>query len=487
MRRVFIIYLFILSFSSEAQNWVPFQSGDTLNHFLTKYGLGTPSLPLSQVQSVFVDSSYIDGTTQVRIFKRGFSPAFFHTSTDYNQIIKGQVLGDTVRIYNDSSVFSSIDESGYHLVFPHTYYQGQRFQLAKSDSASLFAVVDTLFTDSVQGIVDSLVVLKLLAFDNMGTIDTTHSFHGATLKLSKNNGLIETVDFTNLDSKQVASRFFMNKNFFTKREQYSLSVGDEYHYTLDSTIPAVRYYHTMEVINETLTGSERKLTYLHKWQKRYPGSPTLASIMSDTVEQVFNDTSIAFSTKSLIVEDTLQAWSNYYLDVQEFSICEACGFTPLLFEQSIYNVFSMNLGKKRDSVSKPSALSGSSYQFMIGIDYNYHIWGNSGIGFDQQTKQIVFVKRGNKSWGTPLNLVTSIKELKENKKSVYIYPNPSSSKVFIHSESTPYKLELSDAKGNLIELKSFSKSFNTSNLHPGVYFLKIYTKEGVFNQKLLKQ
>lgn len=72
-------------------------------------------------------------------------------------------------------------------------------------------------------------------------------------------------------------------------------------------------------------------------------------------------------------------------------------------------------------------------------------------------------------------------------KDISVYPNPATESVTVESLIIPDRLEIFDIQGSLVLTGSNSKMISVSDISPGVYFLKIFTKSGVSVEKFIKQ
>lgn len=105
------------------------------------------------------------------------------------------------------------------------------------------------------------------------------------------------------------------------------------------------------------------------------------------------------------------------------------------------------------------------------IGYNNHLY----IHAETATQKGLF-----KISTTPFQLGT-VENFKEGKS---IYPNPATSRFYL--SDTAQKVEVYDVKGSLILKKNNAKEINIENLVRGVYFVKIYIKEGKnYTEKLI--
>ena len=76
-----------------------------------------------------------------------------------------------------------------------------------------------------------------------------------------------------------------------------------------------------------------------------------------------------------------------------------------------------------------------------------------------------------------------------SKSEIKVYPNPSSSQIFIRSQKEPViKIELFNLLGEYIHTQNDNiESIDISTLISGIYLLKIYTKNGSAIKKIIKK
>lgn len=92
---------------------------------------------------------------------------------------------------------------------------------------------------------------------------------------------------------------------------------------------------------------------------------------------------------------------------------------------------------------------------------------------------LVYYKKGSKTWGTPL--VISGIDLPEVKPDIAVYPNPATDKISISSDflSEPCIFEMMDVRGIVIlrtEVDAIRNSVNLSNFSKGLYLYRLLDK-----------
>ena len=120
MKKTLLLSLLLITFSAFAQDWAPFKTTDVIKQFVAEdtvqsqlrlrymhpiQSVSTQSFSTSQNETMIV---FQKGYSALKLFYNNpFAPPFgFSTSADK---IKGRILGDTARIFSDSSIFTSID------------------------------------------------------------------------------------------------------------------------------------------------------------------------------------------------------------------------------------------------------------------------------------------------------------------------------------------------------------------------------------------
>lgn len=88
-------------------------------------------------------------------------------------------------------------------------------------------------------------------------------------------------------------------------------------------------------------------------------------------------------------------------------------------------------------------------------------------------------------------LSVSVNNINSNTNGISVYPNPTKNNLFIESDSINfYYLELVDVSGKLIKAVDVENirnyTFDLSNIEKGIYFVKVYTMNGIKIEKLIK-
>jgi hypothetical protein len=72
-------------------------------------------------------------------------------------------------------------------------------------------------------------------------------------------------------------------------------------------------------------------------------------------------------------------------------------------------------------------------------------------------------------------------------KDISVYPNPATESITVESTSVPDRVEIYNIQGSLVSTKLNSETISVSDLGPGIYFLKVFTKSDVSLKKFIRQ
>jgi hypothetical protein len=434
MKKTLLFSLLLITLTSFAQDWAPFKLNDSTLNFLAQDSTISLNRVYQPIQTMKVDSSYSENSSLVKVFKKGVSGLKMTNQTHVSSVfwgfwqssqerIKGKILGDTIKIFPDSSLVSTADGTGFSLRFPHDYTLGKTWTLGKSSSHLLIATVDSLYLDSSTYLIsDSVSRIQISVLNSSNQLDTNHHFNTYIL-LSKSTGLIETIDFTELDTLFKFNQIRLSD--ISNNHNNTLTVGDEYYYEVyhSHSSPYITNYgsgpllHRMKVIKDTLIGSNRILTFLHHyqpgWQFIYPNLGN-----SDTLTRTFNVNSIYSKMESGIVKGTLMLFQNLSTDF--FGISKSTEFSDL-FHATKANIIYMGGNNYYTAIYQPFERFHETLS-IVGMDEEYE-HNQSQPSLYQSNKNIIYVKKGSQSWGTKPNILTSIDDLAKMTK-IKLYPNP---------------------------------------------------------------
>jgi len=494
MKKFYCLLLPLLfSFLLSAQNWAPYQPNDSIVHFLSKdtvyTGLGGQfqfSHFISPIQSMVPDSIKLDSNYRQITFKRGINMNSFRMDT--NQMVKGQILGDSLKIYADSSLFYTIDPSGFRLFFPHSYPLSKRWILGKSADYRLEATVDSIFYDTIPGFgSDSMAQFTISVSDSNQIIQNNHPFHRATVVISKKHGLVQTINFTELEYKHGLNLFNLSQrlkeiefeSISTRGDEYSLSFFDNRYST--GTVD-IRSY---KVLRDTVIANQKVVTIERKRQQKYPPPPS--TMVVDTFNLKPDSFRVNGRIKSLIIEDSCLSGGCYEGAYKAYGICYDCS--------SCYSCQPSELISYRTSTTILSPgtflmaefnqmfLAGVEEVEIFGVDTEQSSWGHNGYANLGQSKSIGVIKRG------PPPIITSLTKNTFKERGFQIVPNPVSEHLHVKLDQPVHirKIEIYKLNGQklLSKTNNFEAGISVSEFPSGLYFLRIVTPKGSLSAKFI--
>lgn len=505
MKNLILLFLLVSSFFLKAQNWMPFNPNDSVSHFLaedsvqimTNSNYGSPRY-INPINSLVIDTTISINGIANYVFKKGFS---FLELRDFSQVmitnqfpiskIKGRVLGDTLIVYSDSSLIKTIDSLGFKLSFPHHYSLQDSFKLGQSSQQSLLAIVQQKYMANVDGYgLDSIVEININTLDQFSQIDTSHPFNNSKCIISKNNGILSSIDFTSLERKSMYTSYIHSPEI-TIDSNYQMSVGDELFslnafFDFSNTTNSRGYYlERKAIISDSTINGYRHLTFsIESNPISFPlsqygfvlGSPQL---YTSVIKQDSTNFNFESATIELTGQYPLQFWTNQNPNV--FGVCNQLGkFSLINLTSYDYNIpFSFP-----DSISYFSFESSRDNLEIIGLNsYFDHNEYSGGCCPGRSSSFLLYAKSGNKIWGTKPSIITSLEDY--NTDQLRFYPNPTSNSLNITSNQAFNQIEIRNINGQLMLEQVFSKQVDVSELPTGVYFIKLIGNE-IISQKFIK-
>jgi hypothetical protein len=362
----------------------------------------------------------------------------------------------------------------------------QTWQIYHDNSVIILAQVTDVDTLTFCGINDSIKTISFHVLDlDMNPI--VHELNYLSIILSKNYGLIRTLNFFNLPENNLIGYEhysppieeyelcgIQNSIIGTQNlrylEVYDFQPGDELH---------MNYYRLIECCDES---TQTILKYLERedFENR---------IEYRVEREYFQQLSVYGTPSQTYVHDTI---TEIYEPWYEFDLLPG----EIVINETFAYCFKMIDG---DRPIKTPLDKGGMIQFsetecwtlpiFEGCSSGNYIKGLGGPYFHCETsesitiKELVYYSVGNETWGEPL----IISKIDENnlKNRVSIYPSPVINSFSVSGENI-YKVELLNSLGQIV---LYSESYNNiyiGNQPAGIYFVKVFSSNSIVIKKLIK-
>lgn len=503
MRTFSLISILFLSNFCFGQNWELFKANETYN------------FNFDQIHGVRVDSVSVNGNETLFHFNRILNdtvPSSFgqllHPTQDITQ---PNIFGKHAVERNDSLIFTN--QFGNLLYIKPLASLNDSWNFLQLSSARIEATVDSVYSDSINQVLDSVKRISFQYFDSLNN-PINHSINTKKLLLSKANGVVSTLNLyedvigqsINYNYKKQYNQIFRS-TVFTNREVFDLNIGDEYHFQIQyspiSSGPAPTDIRNHIVTGKTLSanGDTIKLNMLEyrkyesgtvDWSVNPPTVTYTTSYTNRTFEKLIvnpSDTFIETLGMEVIISNTIFSST---LSAHVSSYSNTLPYNNGNFGQRI------TISPKSQFFLYDSTLSSwtapifgigpYSDHFLTGVFDFQNFDSNSGGSQSSYYHRMIYFKKGNETWGTP-QLVTGIRDKEMPEQIVKLYPNPAKNNLTIQVDQNESfdTYEILDVKGRFVQNGNFKAQLVIEELDNGIYFLKLSGNENMEVLKFIKE
>ena len=404
---------------------------------------------------------------------------------NWNYFFNGQ--GDTIKIKTDAILNESFE----------------LFYL--KDSISAIATVISHETEKFLEVNDLVKTLEIKIFDNKGNqIQDLYVQKNPVIRLSQNYGLLKTFNFYDfyfrygnyysgygaayntysllgLTNPNVGAQNLTWFEVFDFQPGDELHIVDEYndyfsfHQELIKIIE--KYQSRTDYGNDSI--SYNILRTQHRYRIDYTGQVTENTISSQNTTYIYR-TNLDFdrlSGEPIIHYDNYGNGSAYELTGY------SQGKTVPFQVESIYN-------SKNNECWRQDTWDGcfSADHYRKGLGGPYHDFCQSNLDGSTYEKKLVYYKKGDIEWGTPLK-ITGINDIKAN--AIQVKYDKATESILINSDlpASSYSFELIDLKGQILiqeKITSSPYSISAGNLQRGLYLYRLVEGETVYSGKIVK-
>jgi len=472
-RYLFFIFLLSLVFQVLSQNYQTVNSGRTVSF----------KNQLNDVRFLRIDSTAFE-TDSLLIPFRGFQEIEYmmcYTIEGAHWIGKEILIQD-----NGWNLFATAEDEAVHI---NTAAARGESWTAFERPGELIINAGVISHDTVTflGIQDSVKTVGFQAYDHLMQA-ITHPVNAMTIALSKDHGLVRTLNFSlfpdiiqyigndwdGLQEFEISglSDPMLGTQNLTWMEVHDFQPGDEIHvYYYAYLIPnftteiqqSIHKYIERSDFNDSVTYEVERIK--SRFFENYQGSTF--EFVHDTISETFGpDQNFDKLPGETIFDDEYGAF--YYR------------MNTSWHQAKIWPSYESWLFPADDDCWSYLIIDGclSDHTYFKGLGGPYHycmLWG-------EIERSLVYYKKGNEEWGTPL-VIVGVDEQKISKE-VKVYPNPArySINVQLNQADLPARLEIFNAMGNLLReflLTEVSQLISLQQLTPGLYLYRIANEKEV--------
>ncbi|MBE0663915.1 MAG: T9SS type A sorting domain-containing protein [Bacteroidales bacterium] len=365
---------------------------------------------------------------------------------------------------------------------------------------SIISTVINHDTMSFLGLQDSVKTIGFQVYNELMN-PMNHLINNYTIKLSKNYGFVRTLNYTIFSDLLPTSyppvQFENLVEFdisglsdpvtgiqdFTWMDIYDFQPGDEIHVkrywsqTMQETdiqLLILRYLERTDYPDSIVYHAERIFSRDYKNQGNYT-----FTFIHDTIPEIIHPNPIFDKLPGEVGIDTITYGSE--LIAYSLKMYSGTHLAKIIPEE---NYWFFNYGDTCwHTAIYDGCMSDYAYYKGLGGPYLWCWW------FGESYRSLVYYKKGDVEWGTPL-VIVGLEEAKLSS-DVKVYPNPVKDylSVELKESALPAKIEIYNVMGSLLKefvLMETNQQISLQQLTPGLYFYQIVNeKEALGSGKLV--
>lgn len=365
------------------------------------------------------------------------------------------------------------------------------------ESITVIANVTRYDTSGLLGQIDSIKTIEFKVYDESMDL-ITHQLNDMTLELSKNYGITKTFNFYLFPDYYVYIYPFEDQ--FEEYELVGLSKpkigiqnltwfgvydfqpGDEIHVLYKDKCnsgPEGYYSNTTKTIQKFLSKIEYSDSIVYRIDKKQSSLTTtndtsFFNYLHDSLNAVIvrNADFNKLPDEPVIAIDGYEAYT-YRMEYDD----RLRKIKPYSYETLIYSNDSCWLGLVADGCD-------AEFEYIEGLGGPYYWCVNNFSCMDAGTENtLVYYKKGDETWGTPLVVTGIDQEVLNNE--IEVFPNPTNDILNIKTtpDKLPFRLEIIDLSGRVLISKEIRTDSYSMSLDENLKGIFIYT---ISNHNLIK-
>jgi len=335
----------------------------------------------------------------------------------------------------------------------------------------------------VFGVVDNVKKITFRAYDLNGD-SVNHQVNDEYLLLSQRNGFLRTFSFYDApdsliiyeltgDSRRSISNIGMN-------DIHDIDSGDQFHYITSAIYPGGRC--TTESVRITLNESYQDGIIQFEFREvskvtKYDDASGKTTVSNH--DSTFIQTRVLYDfTNSILHElfNEMPGATSYLTASKDTIVIPKLRIDSTLYNGRIIKYYESPVYIQYDDSCYITSTDSCAYFYIDGCGGPYRKCEADGY---REVDSLVYFKKGNKEWGTPLSDLLYGKGEMELSDLINVYPNPASEMINFRLHTNEYpnlRLEVYSSTGSIVASVPFVNNEIALNLElfkSGIFFFKV--------------
>jgi len=492
MKQALALFISILLFQNmAAQDYQIIRSDRTVFYDFHIYPYSINTIRIDSIQVINQDSIFYS------------IPTIYQMSKDCYEPFGPSLMGSKIVIQdNGHNIVFNKNEDSIKICTKAKLGESWTITLPNQEVSINATVIDHKAENFLE-LTDSV---KTIQFQTVNEADSAKlDIFGLTLKLSKNYGLIQGIDFREFPKHSWRNNFSFKElqllgltnpskgvQNFTWFDVYDFQVGDEFHGK--NCDHCVNNHSCSENIQ---TIEKREDFYSEEGQLE----KIVYTINNEYSSFNYSDSSTQYGISTLKKTILQDQYLNFdvlpgHTYQRPYEYVEYTQYRMLPYKNTVAKVVPIN---HYDHICFTDSCWTTGYCIIDGSEpFHYYGKGLGGPYYTDDTdwagciftRDLVYYKKGDESWGTPV-IITNIEDLNIDRLVMKIYPNPAQNRftVTTNQKYFPARLIVIDLSGKTVldeNVSATSKTIQINNLKEGLYLATMVNEDFVIpTQKLL--